>query len=56
MHNVAETACFLILLLGAEVSNTAPQIGSLHIAVRQRFSDLAAFAQLRQIAAQGNNE
>jgi hypothetical protein len=56
MRNVAEAARFLVLLLGAGVSNTASQIGSLHIAVGQRFSDLAAFAQLRQIAAHGNRE
>jgi hypothetical protein len=56
MRNVAEAARFLVLLLCAEVSNTALQIGSPHIAVGQRFSDLAAFAQLRQIAAHGNRE
>ncbi|MDR6657682.1 hypothetical protein [Tardiphaga robiniae] len=56
MRNDAEAVRFLVLLLCAEVSNTALQIGSLHIAVGQRFSDLAAFAQLRQIAAHGNRE
>jgi hypothetical protein len=55
-RDVAAATRFLVLLLCAGVSNTALQIGSLHIAVGQRFSDLAAFVQLRQIAVYGNRE
>jgi hypothetical protein len=55
-RDAAAATRFLVLLLCAELSNTALQIGSLYVAVGQRFSDLAAFVQLRQIAPHGNRE
>jgi hypothetical protein len=55
-RDVIAATRFVVLLLCAEVSNTALQIGSPHVAAGQHFSDLAAFAQLRQIAAHGNRE